>query len=251
MNARHGNVCSKNLHHDVSTASVPSEATGEGMKDDLSVFTTVLCDLDGTLIDSRRDIAEAFQHAVRMLTGDSPPAASITQHIGKPLEQMLQELGYALPPDQLSTFLTAYRSHYAAHGVTHTLPFPQVTTTLQTLATTTFGVVTTKEQGQAEVVLQRLHLTRFFRHIQGWRPGLRLKPAPDTLLATLEALHCPSEQTLMVGDTPADVLAGKAAGIKTCAVTYGYSTVVELRQCKPDYFMAAFGELLTLVPGPS
>jgi HAD superfamily hydrolase (TIGR01509 family) len=213
------------------------------------VFTTVLCDLDGTLIDSRWDIAEAFQHALRQVTSDIPQAASITQHIGKPLEQMLHALGYTFSPDSLSAFLTAYRSHYAAHGVTHTIAFPGVMTTLQTLSTTTFGVVTTKEQGQAEGVLQRLHLAHFFRHIQGWRPGLRLKPAPDTVLVALEALHCVPAQTLMVGDTPADVLAGKAAGLKTCAVTYGYSTVEALQQCEPNYFIASFDELLTLVPG--
>ena len=216
-----------------------------------AVFTTVLCDLDGTLIDSRWDIAEAFQYALRQVTSDIPQATSITQHIGKPLEQMLHALGYTFPPDPLSTFLTAYRSHYAAHGVTHTVPFPCVITTLQTLSTTTFGVVTTKEQGQAEGVLQRLHLAHFFRHIQGWRPGLRLKPAPDTVLAALEALRCVPEQTLIVGDTPADVLAGKAAGLKTCAVTYGYSTIETLQQCEPNYLIASFDELLTLVPGSS
>jgi HAD superfamily hydrolase (TIGR01509 family) len=213
------------------------------------VFTTVLCDLDGTLIDSRRDIAAAFQYALRQVTSEIPQATSITQHIGKPLEQMLHALGYTLPPDLLAAFLTAYRCHYAAHGVTHTLSFPGVMTTLQALSTTTFGVVTTKEQGQAEGVLQRLHLAHFFRHIQGWRPGLRLKPAPDTVLLALEALRCTPEQTLMVGDTPADVLAGKAAGLQTCAVTYGYSTVAALQQCAPNYLIAAFAELRTLVPG--
>jgi phosphoglycolate phosphatase-like HAD superfamily hydrolase len=53
----------------------------------------------------------------------------------------------------------------------------------------------------------------------------------------------------MVGDTPADVLAGKAAGLQTCAVTYGYSTVAALQQCAPNYLIAAFAELRTLVPG--
>jgi phosphoglycolate phosphatase-like HAD superfamily hydrolase len=115
------------------------------------------------------------------------------------------------------------------------------------LSATTFGVVTTKAQEQAELVLHRLHLSPFFRHIQGWQPGLRLKPAPDTVLAALAALACPPEQTLMVGDTAADVLAGKAAGLKTCAVTYGYGAVRELQQCAPDYRIGTFSELLPLV----
>jgi phosphoglycolate phosphatase len=228
--------------------SVFLEPLSQGDTSRVAVFTTVLCDLDGTLIDSRWDIAAAFQYALRQVTSDIPQAASIVQHIGKPLEQMLHALGYAFPPEPLAAFLTAYRSHYSTHGVTHTRPFPGVITTLQTLSTTTFGVVTTKEQGQAEGVLRRLHLARFFRHIQGWRPGLHLKPAPDTVLAALEALRCVPEQTLMVGDTPADVLAGNAAGLKTCAVTYGYSTLEVLQQCEPNYLITSFDELLTLVP---
>lgn len=215
------------------------------------MFTTILCDLDGTLVDSRRDIAAAFQHALRLVTGAASPARSITRHIGKPLEQMLHALDYRLPPDQLSSFFTAYRQHYATYGVTHTRLFPGVAATLQTLSATTFGVVTTKAQEQAEMVLHHLHLTHFFRHIQGWRPGLRLKPDPDTVLAALEALGCSPEQTLMVGDTAADVLAGKAAGLKTCAVTYGYGTEGELQQCEPDYRIATFGALLPLLLDPS
>jgi phosphoglycolate phosphatase-like HAD superfamily hydrolase len=51
----------------------------------------------------------------------------------------------------------------------------------------------------------------------------------------------------MVGDTPADILAGKAAGTMTCAVTYGFGRRETLLQCAPDYVIDSFGELLTLV----
>jgi phosphoglycolate phosphatase len=217
------------------------------MKAPQPVFSAVLCDLDGTLIDSRWDIAAAFQHALRLVTGDTPVAAGIIRHIGKPLEHMLRALGYALSTDQLSAFFAAYRHHYTRHGLTHTQPFPDVAATLQRLSATALGVVTTKAQEQAEMVLQHLELARFFRHIQGWQPGLQLKPAPDSIFVALEALHCPPAQALMVGDTPADVLAGKAAGVTTCAVTYGYSPAEELQQCMPDYLIDSFSELLPLV----
>jgi len=96
-------------------------------------------------------------------------------------------------------------------------------------------------------VLRRLALTPFFQHIQGGTPGLRLKPAPDTVLAALSALHCAPTHTLMVGDTPADILAGKAAGTATCAVTYGFGRRDALLQCTPDHVIDAFGDLVMLV----
>ena len=211
-------------------------------------ITTVLCDLDGTLIDSRRDIALAFQHALRHVVGGIlPEEAAIARHIGKALEHMARELGYHFSPAQLTTFLDTYRQHYAASGAPYTRPYPSVTTTLQALSSLTFGVVTTKAQEQAETVLRQLQLSAFFRHVQGWVPGLQLKPAPDTVIAALTALHCAPQQALMVGDTAADILAGKAAGLRTCAVTYGFGALDELQRCEPDYVIDTFGDLAALL----
>jgi phosphoglycolate phosphatase len=210
--------------------------------------TTILFDLDGTLVDSRRDIAVAFQHAWRTVVGGIPPGGTaIAQHIGKPLAEMLSELGGVLSPSLLSTFLTAYRRTYTRQNARLTELYPEVILTLQSLSTFTLGVVTTKESGQAEMVLRRLALIPFFQHIQGGSLDLHLKPAPDTILAALAALHCAPPQALMVGDTPADVLAGKEAGTMTCAVTYGFGTREALLQCTPDYVIDSFGELLDLV----
>jgi phosphoglycolate phosphatase len=211
-------------------------------------ITTILCDLDGTLVDSRHDIAVAFQHAWQTVVGGIPPsAAAITQHIGKPLAEMLSQLGGVLSPPRLNTFLTTYRQMYAKQDARLTQLYPGVIATLQALSSYTFGLVTTKEPGQAQIVLRRLALTPFFQHIQGGIPGLRLKPAPDTVLAALSALHCAPMHALMVGDTPADILAGKAAGTPTCAVTYGFGRRQALMQCVPDYMIDSFSELLPLM----
>jgi phosphoglycolate phosphatase len=211
-------------------------------------ITTILCDLDGTLVDSRRDIAVAFQHAWRTVIGGTPPsAAAIAQHIGKPIVEMVSALGGVLSAPLLSTFLTTYRHTYARQDACLTQPYPGVIATLQALSAFTLGIVTTKEPGQAESVLRRLALTPFFQHIQGGTPDLRLKPAPDTILAALAALHCAPPHALMVGDSPADILAGKAARTTTCAVTYGFGTREGLLQCAPDYVIESFGELVDLV----
>ena len=210
--------------------------------------TTILCDLDGTLVDSRHDIAVAFQHAWRTVVGEIPPSTTaIAQHIGKPLAKMISELGGRLSPPLLTIFLTAYDHAYASQEARLTQPYPGVMLTLQALSSFTLGVVTTKESGQAETVLRRLALIPFFQHVQGGSTGLRLKPAPDTILAALAALHCAPSHAMMVGDTTADVLAGKAAGTRTCAVTYGFGARDALLQCAPDHVIESFPELLDLV----
>jgi HAD superfamily hydrolase (TIGR01549 family) len=230
-------------------------ASCEGKKaarGEIMTISTILCDLDGTLVDSRRDIATAFQHAWQIVIGGTPPSpAAIAQHIGKPLAEMLRELGAVLSPPLVSAFLTTYRHTYTRQDGRLTQPYPGVITTLQALSAFRFGIVTTKEPGQAETVLRRLALTAFFQHIQGGSPGLRLKPAPDTVLAALAALRCAPAHALMVGDTPADIVAGKSAGTATCAVTYGFGRREALLQCTPDYVIDTFGELVPLVRAPA
>lgn len=227
---------------DYARTAMPSVASAP------PAFRAVLCDLDGTLIDSSRDIAAAFQWALRHVTGDEPPAvAAITAHIGKPLETMARDVGYVFSTQVLTTFLDTYRRYYAQHCARHTRPYPGVMDTLHVLSTTTFGVVTTKAQEQAEHVLHQLQMSQYFRHIQGWQPGLRLKPAPDTVTRTLEALQCPPHQALMVGDTSADIAAGKAASVQTCAVTYGFGTRDDLLDGAPDYCIASFEDLISIV----
>jgi HAD superfamily hydrolase (TIGR01509 family) len=212
------------------------------------MITTILCDLDGTLLDSRLDIVMAFQHAwLTEVGGRAPSATAIARHIGKPLAEMVGELGGMLSPSVLSAFLATYRRAYTQQNVLLAQLYPGVIVTLQALSTFTLGVVTTKETELAEIVLQQFALTPFFQHVQGGCPGVRLKPAPDTVLAALAALHCAPAHALMVGDTPADILAGKAAGTRTCAVTYGFGTREALVQCAPDHIIEDFGQLVDLV----
>jgi HAD superfamily hydrolase (TIGR01509 family) len=182
--------------------------------------------------------------------GTPPDTAAIAQHIGKPLDEMLRELGGVLSPQLLSTFLTVYRGTYAKRDACRVQPYPGVIVGLRALSPFTLGIVTTKEPDQAEIVLRRLALTPFFRHIQGGIPGLRLKPAPDPILAALAALHCTPAHALVVGDTPADILAGKGAGTTTCAVTYGFGMREALLPCAPDYLIDSFGELVDIVRKP-
>lgn len=212
------------------------------------VIKAILCDLDGTLADSRQDITAAFRDAWQgAIGGMAPSATAIARHIGKPLATMLADLGKTVSPSVRNTFLSIYRESYRNRDARMTSLYPGVIPTLQALSTSALSVVTTKEPEQAQVVLDRLGLNGFFKHIQGPTDSLRAKPAPDTVLAALAVLRCAPSQALMVGDTAADMLAAKAAGTRTCAVTYGFGLREELLNCHPDSLVDSFGELLTVV----
>lgn len=213
-----------------------------------SALTAVLCDLDGTLIDSGRDIAAAFLKGLGHVTNvPLPEAANVVRHIGKSHPEMLLALGFDVLGARFEAFRAVYRSHFAQYGTQYSQPFPGVRDTLSRFSGMAMGVVTTKAQDQAEMVLHKLDLAHHFRHVQGARPGIPLKPAPDSLIAALAALECSPEQALMVGDTAADILAGKAAGVRTCAVTYGFGGLDELRACEPTYTVTSFDGLAAII----
>jgi phosphoglycolate phosphatase-like HAD superfamily hydrolase len=92
-------------------------------------------------------------------------------------------------------------------------------------------------------VLEKFGLLQFFDHVQG-TDGFPAKPNPDVIFKALEGLGAGPADCLLVGDAPADIEAARRAGIKSCAVTYGYGLRSELAKLQPDYWADSLSELL-------
>ena len=100
----------------------------------------------------------------------------------------------------------------------------------------TEGINTTR------AILEQFGLIQYFDHVQG-TDGFPSKPAPDVVFRALAAMGARPEDCLFVGDSAADMEAGHRAGVKTCAVTYGYGKREELAQFTPDYWIDDLREL--------
>lgn len=98
------------------------------------------------------------------------------------------------------------------------------------------STATTKRTWMVQSVLDQFGLARFFDHVQG-TDGFPAKPAPDVVLASLAGLGARPEECLFVGDAPADMEAGRRAGVKTCAVRYGYGDPAGMARWEPDYWI--------------
>ena len=105
------------------------------------------------------------------------------------------------------------------------------------------STATTKGTPTTRAVLEQFGLLQYFDHVQG-TDGIPSKPAPDVLLAALEGLQAAPSDCLMVGDSAADMEAGRRAGIKICAVRYGYGKPQDLAKWEPDYWISDLRELL-------
>ena len=214
-------------------------------------YSAVLFDLDGTLVNSAEDIVAAVRHALRRVFSDHdlPEAADILVLIGLPLEAVVLQLGYPADTESTRRFAETYRAYYAGHYNDNTKVYPGVEEVLAGLkqAGVKLGLVTTKHQSQAEFTLAGAGLSGYFNYVHGWLEGRRHKPDPEPILTALSRLGVPPGAAIMVGDSELDIEAAKAAGVDTCAVTYGFRPAWFLKSFHPDFLVAHPGDLASIV----
>jgi HAD superfamily hydrolase (TIGR01549 family) len=194
-------------------------------------FPAYLFDLDGTLMDSAADICGA----IRQVLSGTPQRPQVEEeflrrYIGLHLIDLFQDLGFR--PEQIDPMIVEYRRIYPARGHSCTRVFPGVPEALSALPGKK-STATTKGTPSTRSILEQFGLLPFFDHVQG-TDGFPAKPEPDVIFAALKGLGAEPSECLFVGDSPADMQAGKRAGVKTCAVRYGYGKAVALMHEQPE-----------------
>jgi len=204
-------------------------------------FQVYLFDIDGTLLDSAQDICGAIQQVLE--TKDRRPTFEFLKgYIGLHLIEVFGDVLPHYSPAQIDELVQEYRALYPARGHKLTTVYPGVVEALQVLGGRK-STASTKGTNGSRAILQQFGLLQHFDHVQG-TDGFPCKPAPDVILNALAALGAQPDDCLMIGDAPSDMIAGKSAGVKTCAVRYGYGKEDELAQHQPDYWVADLRELL-------
>ena len=208
-----------------------------------AAVTAIVFDLDGTLVDSFDDISAAFCRSFHVVGSAPPDPAVVRAMIGKPLHDM-----YApwVPAAAIDALVAEYRRDYAQRCADRTRPYPGIVDLLAALRGRghALAIATTKTTAMARTVIARLGLEHLVDHVQG-TDGFPHKPAPDVITRALAALACPG--AWMVGDAVTDVSAGRAAGLRTCAVTWGVHSAAQLHAATPDAVAGSVEALHTLL----
>lgn len=212
----------------------------------IPAFSVYLFDVDGTLLDSADDICGAILEVLAATPCRPLRPADLTRYVGVHLLDMFRDLLPDYSDAQYEELIRNYRAVYPARQHKATRVYPGVREALAAIAGRK-STATTKATPAVRAILEQFGLVDYFDHVQG-TDGFPYKPAPDVILASLNGLGARPEDCLFVGDSPADMEAGRRAGVKICAVRYGYGDPDELARWRPDYWVSDLRELLSLVP---
>jgi phosphoglycolate phosphatase len=207
----------------------------------------LLFDLDGTLVDSVADIAAAA-NAVRESRGiPALPPAGIRGLIGDGARKLMERVVAGLDVDPAEA-LVEFREHYAKCCVDETRPYPGVAESLGRLGRWRCGVVSNKPQRFTEMVVEGTGLAGYFGAVIGARSALPVKPDPALLRLAAEQLEVDLMDCWMIGDSPNDIRAARAAGCVAIGVSYGLCEPERIAAEAPDLLLECFSDLLAHLP---
>lgn len=204
----------------------------------------VLFDFDGTLADSIPHIRASFRHAVREVLGEELPDEVLLRNVGMPLAQQMRIL--VDDEEVAERLLLAYRAFNHATHDEMVRAFPGAHEVLATIrsAGVRLGLVTSKSRPIAERGVALLGMDNAFDVVVTADDVTAHKPDPTPVLTALAALGVEASTAAYVGDSPADIAAAKAAGVRAVAATWGVAPRDRLIEAGPDIVVDSLDDLL-------
>jgi len=216
----------------------------------------ILFDLDGTLINSAPDLAIAVNHMLTSLDYETVDEEIIYEWVGNGASILVQRalsrsriIDKTLDREVVTTALDIFLKFYANNLCIKTVPYPNVPQTLTLLKSKGYrlAIITNKPFDFIEPILKGLEMFELFEYFIGGDSLADKKPSPLPLLHVCEKLEVSISQSIMVGDSKNDILAGEACGMETIGVTYGYNYGEDISIYNPSTIIDRFEEILTLI----
>ena len=209
----------------------------------------VILDFDGTLGDTRANIVQTMRRTLERLGYPIPDEPTIAATIGVPLEKGFEQMLPGISPADVALCAKTYRAIFQENRKS-LIPgvFPHVPETLGALqeAGYVLSIASSRSYGSLKEFLQEMGLAPFITYVLGANSVTHAKPHPEPVLKTMADLGYAPDETLVVGDMPVDILMGKGAGARTCAVTYGNASREDLAAAGADLIIDDFSELTAI-----
>jgi phosphoglycolate phosphatase len=211
-----------------------------------NLFSTVrvlIFDLDGTLIDSKLDLAHSVNAMLEHMGRPALAHETIYSYVGNGAPLLVRRaLGTGVTDEEADKGLTYFLAYYREHMLDNTVPYPGVREGLALLEGHSMAVLTNKPVKFSQWILDGLGLARYFRYVYGGNSFEKKKPDPIGVEVLLRDLEAGPREAMMIGDSDVDVRTARNSGIWSCGVSYGLGTD-GLRVHPPDLMLDSLVEL--------
>lgn len=212
---------------------------------------TVIFDLDGTLLNTIDDLANAGNWVCEQNGWPLHSVEAYKRFVGDGIPKLVERFSpeACRTPQQLAATLAQFSARYAAHKQDATAPYPGIEEMLRQLARrgVVCAVFSNKEDGLARGIVDFYFGQGCFGVVRGSLPGVPVKPAPEGVFAVLRQLGASPAETMFVGDSDVDVLTGRNAGLPVAGCCWGFRGEAELRAAGAEYLLHCPGDLVPLL----
>jgi phosphoglycolate phosphatase len=207
----------------------------------------IIFDLDGTLVDSRRDIANSVNEVLENLQRPRLPNERIYGFIGNGVRRLIERSLGEASDQEVDRALEILLPIYRRRLLETTRPFPGVREALDALRRgRTLAVLTNKPRRESIALLEGLELASYFRFIYGGESFPKRKPDPMGIQTLIDRTGARRDRTLMIGDSHVDYEAARNARIPICMVSYGLGAA-QIEELGPDYIVDDLRQLVPIV----
>ena len=212
-----------------------------------SKVKALVFDLDGTLIDSKRDLVQSVNATLREIGRAELPEDLVASYVGSGAPVLIgRALGGMASAEEQESALKFFLAHYEQHKLDYTKEYPGVRKTLEQLRGVPMAVLTNKPAAISVRILEGLGLAGFFRAIYGGNSFATKKPDPLGANTLLMELGISGSESAMVGDSEVDVQTARNAGMISAIVNFGFGTH-DRKTYPADIYLDRMDELVPLV----
>jgi phosphoglycolate phosphatase len=206
----------------------------------------ILYDLDGTLVDTLRDIAEAVNHMLHHLQVPPIPSEEVRRYVGWGVHELVQRCLKTKDAGQIERGVELYRAHYSQHLLDYSRLYPGAQMILEHFKARDQAVITNKPNPYSRQILEGLRVAGYFVEVIAGDSEYPRKPNPAAVLSLMRRRSLVPHEVILLGDSPIDMETGKNAGVPVVGIAHGLSGEEELAAARPDLLVRNFAELLEI-----